>query len=98
MFWSHLQLKYPPWKLIEIGEKHELEKLTIDDFERFLLNDAETRSKIWKDKDIEAEIAKYREKKQEKVVELSSEDESPKPKRKPATRGRGRGRGRAKKT
>ena len=75
-----------------------MEKLTIDDFERFLLNDAETRSKIWKDKDIEAEIAKYREKKQEKVVELSSEDESPKPKRKAATRGRGRGRGRAKKT
>lgn len=86
------------------GGFEDLRNMTEDDIERFLASDLTKRAELWLDKDIEAEIDKYRTKQKSTTTlrpmrsssdEAMSDDEPIVPvkkKRAPSTRGRGRGR------
>ena len=71
-----------------------------NDIERFLIGDVAERAKLWLDKDIEAEMDKYRTKHTDKIRVISSSEEEEKIEVKPKTTKRATNkstRGRAKK-
>ena len=70
-----------------------------NDIERFLIGDVAERAKLWLDKDIEAEIDKYRTKHTDKIRVISSSEEEIEVKPKTTKRATKKStRGRAKKT
>ena len=84
----------------ESGAYEDLHKMNENDIERFLLDDTAERAKLWLDKDIEAEMEKYRTKHADKIRVISSSDEEVEVQVKPKTTKRATKstRGRAKKT
>ena len=88
------------------GGYEDLRDMTEDDIERFLASDLAKRAELWLDKDVEAEIEKYRTKQNTTALRpmrsssdeaMSDEPVSAPAKKKRATSTRGRARGRAKK-
>lgn len=70
-----------------------------NDIERFLIGDVAERAKLWLDKDIEAEMDKYRTKHTDKIRVVSSSEEEIEVKPKTTKRATKKStRGRAKKT
>ena len=70
-----------------------------NDIERFLIGDVAERAKLWLDKDIEAEMDKYRMKQPDKIRVISSSEEEVEVKPKTTKRATKKStRGRAKKT
>ena len=91
---------------MEGGGYEDLRDMTEDDIERFLASDLAKRAELWLDKDVEAEIEKYRTKQNTTALRpmrsssdeaMSDEPVSAPAKKKRATSTRGRARGRAKK-